>query len=87
MTTLDLSDRPAPQESGIGGRFLVDWKTIAGLIVTAILAWASLNQRMSLIEATNENLKVQQRMQNDDLQQQLREIRGDVKELLRRRQP
>jgi hypothetical protein len=73
MTELNLSDRPAPQESGIGGRFLVDWKTIAGLIITAFLAYSAIDRRVALVEA-----------KYDSIQQQLLELRSDVKELLRR---
>lgn len=80
MTELHLSDQPERQESGIAGRFMVDWKTIAGVIIAAFLAFSAIDRRVSVVEAKYENIV----QQNADLQQQLREIRADVKELLRR---
>lgn len=81
MTGLDLSDRQQSADDGIGGRFVIGWKTIAGLLIAAFLAFSALERRQSVAESDIQNLK----SQNLQVQQQLQEIRMDVKELLRRR--
>jgi len=81
MAGLNLSDRRKDShEDGIGGRFRLEWKTLAALAITAFLAWSAMNQRIAIVEAKYDSL-AQQIM---NLEQQLREIRSDVKELLRR---
>lgn len=80
MTELHLSDRRKLRDDGIGGRFQLDWKTLAAGVITMFLAWSAMNQRISIVEAKYENLV----QQLQSVESQLNEIRRDVKELLRR---
>lgn len=52
---------------------LPSWETVIGWLVAAMLAYAAVDRRVSVLESESRSV-----------QEQLKEIRTDVKELLRR---
>jgi hypothetical protein len=78
MDSLNLSDRrrhavPEPN----GSLFKIKWETILQWVIAALVAWnvawSTVNARVAVLES-----------QVNMLNQQLNEIRSDVKQLLRR---
>jgi hypothetical protein len=56
-----------------GSRFRVKWETVLGWIIAALLAYGAVDRRVSVLETRYETIE-----------HQMRELRADVKELLRR---
>ena len=92
MTGLNLSDETPAAPDGIGGRFLIGWKTLVVAIGTVLLSIATLERRQAVTQAELDQVKAQHAQamqqlneQNTEVRQELRELRQDVKQLLMRR--
>ncbi len=72
MEALNLSDRRRQPEPN-GSLFKIKWETLLTWVIAAVIAYATVNARVAVLES-----------QVNSLSQQIGELRADVKQLLRR---